>query len=55
MSLIKHKTVRGYKDEFYPPVPNKFTLFMRRFIPWQIYRFIVLNIKIMRIVIGGHS
>lgn len=55
MGMIKHTVVRGYKDEFYPPVPNKRTLFMRRFLPWQIYRFFVLNFKIMRIVIGGHS
>lgn len=45
----------GYKDESYPPVPTKNTLFWRRFIPYQIIRFFVLNLKIMRIVIGGHS
>lgn len=45
----------GYKDESYPPVPTQSTLFWRRFIPYQIIRFFVLNLKIMRIVIGGHS
>jgi hypothetical protein len=47
--------VRGYYDESYPPLPTKMTKFWRRNLIWQIWRFIVLNIKIMRIVVGGHS
>ncbi|HNX78928.1 MAG TPA: hypothetical protein PKJ24_03550 [Prolixibacteraceae bacterium] len=47
--------VRGYKDEAYPPVPTKGTRFWRKFFPWQVVRFFVLNLKIMRIVIWGHS
>ncbi|MEA1875021.1 MAG: hypothetical protein U9N51_11450 [Bacteroidota bacterium] len=47
--------VRGYKDESYPPLPTKRVLFWRRFFPWQVIRFFVLNLKIMRIIVGGHS
>ena len=52
-----HKTniVNGYKDEAYPPIPTKSTRFCRKFFPWQLIRFFILNLKIMRIVIGGHS
>ncbi len=46
---------RGYFEEAYPPMPTKSTQFWRRMWLWQFYRFIVLNIKIMRIVVGGHS
>lgn len=44
-----------YSDESYPPVPTPGTSFWRTFVPWQIVRFFVLNLKIMRIVVGGHS
>ena len=49
------KIAMGYKDESYPPVPTKMTLFWRRCFLYQIWRFFVLNLKIMRIVVGGHS
>jgi hypothetical protein len=48
------KTV-AYSLESYPPMPTKFTLFFRKCIIYQAFRFIVLNIKILRIVVGGHS
>ena len=47
--------VRGYYDESYPPLPTKWTLFWRRNLIWQVWRFIALNIKMMRIIVGGHS
>jgi hypothetical protein len=47
--------VRGYYDESYPPIPTRATIFWRRNLLWQAWRFIVLNLKIMRIIVGGHS
>jgi len=47
--------VRGYYDESYPPLPTKSTRFWRRNLLWQACRFVVLNLKIMRIIVGGHS
>lgn len=47
--------VRGYYDESYPPLPTKSTIFLRRNLIWQAWRFVVLNLKIMRIIVGGHS
>lgn len=50
------KTVkRGYSQEYYAPMPTKATLFWRNFIPWQAIRFLVLNLKILKIVVKGHS
>jgi hypothetical protein len=47
--------VRGYYDESYPPVPTKTTVFWRKFFLWQLYRFAVINLKMIRIVAFGHS
>lgn len=46
---------RGYKDEFYPPIPTKFTKRIRTNVLFQLYKFFRLNLKIMRIVVKGHS
>ena len=55
MLRSKKNIALGYKDESYPPVPTSFTRFLRKCYIYQIWMFLVLNIKIMRIVIGGHS
>jgi hypothetical protein len=47
--------IKAYYDEAYPPVPDETTLFWRKFLPWQLIRFVILNIKMIRIVAGGHS
>jgi hypothetical protein len=47
--------IRAYYDESYPPLPTKATLFWRRNLLWQAWRFIILNLKMMRIIVGGHS
>jgi hypothetical protein len=39
-----------YEQTFYPPVPTGFTKRMRTFLPWQLFRFVVLNIKMLRMV-----
>jgi len=48
-------TFNRYTEEAYPPIPTRATLFWRRCVLWQLCRFLVLNLKIMRIVVGGHS
>jgi hypothetical protein len=52
---MTNKPVIPYSEESYPPVPTRGTRFWRSFVPWQMVRFFVLNIKIIRIVVGGHS
>lgn len=44
-----------YSEESYPPMPTRATRFWRRCVPYQAFRFLVLNLKMMRIVAGGHS
>ncbi len=52
---MSYNKIKVYYDEAYPPLPTRFTRFKRRCVLLQIVRFIVLNLKIMRIVVGGHS
>ena len=49
------KRTLAYSEESYPPMPTKGTLRWRKNILWQAWRFVVLNVKIMKIVVGGHS
>lgn len=53
--MLKRNVFNGYKDEAYPPQPTKGRIFWRKCMLWQMVRFFVLNLKIMRIVVGGHS
>jgi len=46
---------KGYSEFAYAPVPTKLTKMIRKNWIWQAYRFIRLNIKILRIVAFGHS
>jgi len=47
--------IKPYSENNFVTVPGRMTKIFRKFIPWQMYRFVVLNLKIMKIIIGGHS
>lgn len=53
--MNKQAKFSNYSEESYPPIPTRTTRFFRTCIPYQMVRFMVLNLKIMRIVVGGHS
>lgn len=44
-----------YSMHSYATRPSRWTLFWRRCLIKQIIQFFSLNLKIMRIVVGGHS
>ncbi len=46
---------RDYTNISFAAVPTGFTKFWRGCILWQAWRFIVLNFKMIKIVVGGHS
>lgn len=39
-----------YEQSFYPAVPARFTKVMRTNLLWQLFRFVILNIKMLRMV-----
>jgi len=47
--------ITKYSEQYYPPSPNKFTLFLRRALLVQFIRFLILNYKILKIVVKGHT
>lgn len=44
------KNKEPYTQEYYPPVPTKFTRGMRTSVIWQFFRFWVINLKILRLM-----
>jgi hypothetical protein len=53
--IMAKNIVCGYYEESYPPLPTRATKFWRRCILKQIIMFFILNLRIMRIIVGGHS
>ena len=39
-----------YQQAYYPPVPTGFTRYMRTSIVWQLVRFVVINLKMLRLM-----
>ena len=42
------------KESFFATKPTAFTRFMRTFIPWQMVRFAVINLKMLRLIVRSH-
>jgi len=40
---------------FYATKPTRWTRFLRTFLPWQIVRFIVINLKMMILIRRSHK
>ncbi len=38
----------------YAPRPTRMTLFFRTFVPWQLLRFVAINLKMLRIIAKSH-
>lgn len=43
-----------YQQAYYPPAPTGFTRAMRTSFIWQVFRFLVLNIKILKLMSRSH-
>jgi len=55
--LTQPKATEGVpKSEwFYATKPTRWTLFLRTFLPWQAWRFVWINAKMVKIIGRGHS
>ncbi len=36
-------------------LPTRATVFLRTFVPWQIIRFAVINVKMLRLIMRSHG
>lgn len=44
-----------YQQAYYPPTPTRFTRSMRQLLPWQLVRFAVINLKMIRLMRKSHG
>lgn len=52
---MDHKSSIAKDPEYFVTKPTAFTQFMRTFIPWQLLRFIVFNLKMIRMIGLSHA
>jgi hypothetical protein len=42
------------RESFYATKPTRGTLFLRTFLPWQLWRFVRINLGMLRIIARSH-
>lgn len=45
---------KPYEQAYYPPIPTRFTTYLRTSLLWQILRFLVINFKMLVLVKRSH-
>ncbi|MFO0585413.1 MAG: hypothetical protein U0229_24290 [Anaeromyxobacter sp.] len=45
---------RPGEQTFHAPMPTRWTVLMRTFLPWQAWRFAWINLKMIRMITIGH-
>jgi len=51
---VTPKNKEPYQQAYYPPVPTGFTRLMRGNLIWQFWRFIVINLKMFKLMLSSH-
>lgn len=51
---LHHPAPRYFTEAFFATMPTRWTLFLRTFVPWQIVRFSVINLKMLRLIARSH-
>lgn len=41
-------------EAFYAPRPTRATVFLRTFLPWQLWRFAAINLRMLRVIARSH-
>jgi hypothetical protein len=41
-------------ESFYATRPTRATVFFRTFLPWQLWRFVCINVKMLRLIARSH-
>jgi hypothetical protein len=54
MSTGKIVNKEPYQQAYYPPQPTGFTRFMRTCVLWQLMRFVVINLKMIKLMRRSH-
>ncbi len=48
------KNKEPYQQAYYPPVPTGITRYLRTSVVWQLYRFVIINLKMMKLMTRSH-
>ncbi len=40
--------------EYFASMPSKTTLFFRTFLPWQLFKFMIINVRMIRMIFKSH-
>jgi len=51
---VKVTNKEPYQQAYYPPAPTGFTRYMRTSLIWQSIRFIVINLKMLKLMSKSH-
>lgn len=54
MANLRESSPRHMTEAFFATTPTRWTLFVRTFIPWQLVRFAVINLKMLRLIRRSH-
>ena len=55
---MKHEVqanAKPYEQAYFPPKPSGLTKFMRKCVIWQLIRFAVINLKMVKIIFISHK
>lgn len=56
MSIDRDREVRYHMQRgFYATRPTQWTVFLRTFLPWQLWRFAMINLKMFVIIAASHK
>ncbi len=54
--MLEKKVIntRAYKQDYFPPIPTATTKFFRSCAIWQFFRFVIINLKMIKVVSKSH-
>lgn len=47
--------LRRATEAFYATTPTRWTVFLRTLVPWQMIRFLAINLKMVRLIARSHG
>ncbi|WP_165873541.1 hypothetical protein [Parasulfuritortus cantonensis] len=53
--MTKTVNKEPYQQAYYAPTPTGFTRYMRTSFLWQVYRFIAINVKMLKLMARSHN
>ncbi len=53
--VIHQPAPRHLTEAFFTVTPTRWTVFLRTFLPYQVFRFAVINLKMLRIIRISHA